>query len=140
MKKQIRLIFDAKWVGGYRGGLVLEVRMLVNASHLLTHPYKVAEAMSDPEARNVHERALAQLTCLYESCASLGNITMKLLTSVSSAQRDFCFVPKQAKSLWFVVPSFLYSLFKSCMLKNTLFNFLPISDGFGFIIWNLALV
>ena len=31
--------------------------------------------MSDPEARNVYERALAQQTCLHESCASLGNIT-----------------------------------------------------------------
>ena len=27
--------FDGKWVGGYRGGLVLEVRMLVNASGML---------------------------------------------------------------------------------------------------------
>ena len=33
--KRIRLIFDGKWVGGYRGGLVLEVRMRVNASGML---------------------------------------------------------------------------------------------------------
>ena len=34
----IRLIFCGKWVGGYRGGLVLEVRMLVNASGMLRMP------------------------------------------------------------------------------------------------------
>jgi len=34
-KTKIRLIFYGKWVGGYRGGLVLEVRMLVNASGML---------------------------------------------------------------------------------------------------------
>ena len=41
MKKQkqnIWLIFDGKWVGGYWGGLVLEVRMLVNASGMLRMP------------------------------------------------------------------------------------------------------
>ena len=33
-----RLFFYGKWVGGYRGGLVLEVRMLVNASGMLRMP------------------------------------------------------------------------------------------------------
>ena len=30
-----RWIFDRKWIGGYRGGLVFEVWMLVNASGML---------------------------------------------------------------------------------------------------------
>ena len=31
-------VFDGKWVGGFPGGLVLEVRMLVNASSMLPMP------------------------------------------------------------------------------------------------------
>ena len=37
-KTQIAIVLDGKWVGGYRGGLILEVRMLVNASSMLRMP------------------------------------------------------------------------------------------------------